>query len=57
MLSISMPRELARLLDLSDFPCAVCGAPSVAEHFDFVTELLVKLCKEHKFAAVERDCR
>jgi hypothetical protein len=53
--SVRMPRELARAFDLSVFPCAECGKPSVAEHYDFESDRLLKLCKRHKDAAIRRD--
>jgi len=36
--------------DLSVFPCAECGAPAAAEHYDVATDLLVRLCARHKAA-------
>lgn len=48
-------RELTRVLELADSPCAVCGAGSVAEHFNFATNALERLCKAHKDAALRRD--
>jgi hypothetical protein len=50
--------ELLRSLDmvLIEKPCVQCGAPSVAEHFDFATDRVVTLCHEHKMAAVRKDC-
>jgi hypothetical protein len=53
----SLGAELTRALDLSVFPCARCGAASVAEHYDFATDRLLKLCKVHKNEALEAQRR
>lgn len=36
-------------------PCPVCGAPSVAAHYDFATDRVRALCKPHKDAALNKD--